>query len=92
MCGFSQHGRGRHHCHGGVFAVFHGYAHGTELAEGQSGLFYSIGFIVSPGLLHASGIGFGLIHKWDWGKTALRMTGGTIALAGIWFTWGALSG
>jgi len=76
----------------GIFAVFHGYAHGTELGEGQSGLFYSVGFVVSTGLLHASGIGIGLIHKWDWGKAALRVTGATIALAGVWFTWGALSG
>jgi urease accessory protein len=74
----------------GVFAIFHGYAHGTELADGQSGLFYSIGFVVATGLLHATGIGIGVIHKWDLGKTVLRVAGVMIALAGVWFTWNAL--
>jgi urease accessory protein len=74
----------------GVFAIFHGYAHGTELPDGQSGLFYSIGFVVATGLLHATGIGIGVIHKWDLGKTVLRVAGVMIALAGVWFTWNAL--
>ncbi len=76
----------------GFFAVFHGFAHGAELPEGQSGLLYSIGFVAATGTLHASGIGLGLIHRWRWGKSALRFTGTVIALAGGWFTWGALSG
>ena len=76
----------------GFFAVFHGFAHGTELPEGQSGLLYSIGFVASTGTLHASGIGLGLIQRWEWGRSALRFTGAVIALAGAGFTWGALSG
>ena len=76
----------------GFFAIFHGFAHGAELPEGQSGLLYSIGFVVSTGTLHATGIGLGLTHRWRWGKTALRLGGAVIALAGVWFTWGALSG
>jgi urease accessory protein len=74
----------------GFFAVFHGYAHGVELPEGQSGILYSIGFVASTGTLHATGIALGLVHKWDWGKTTLRAAGGAIALAGVWFTWGVL--
>jgi len=74
----------------GFFAVFHGYAHGVELPEGQSGILYSIGFVASTGTLHAAGIALGLVHKWDWGKTTLRVAGGAIALAGVWFTWGVL--
>ena len=76
----------------GFFAVFHGYAHGTELPEGQSGLLYSIGFVVATGSLHAAGIALGLIHRWEAGQTALRVAGGVIAVAGVWFTWGALFG
>jgi urease accessory protein len=76
----------------GFFAVFHGFAHGAELPEGQSGLLYSMGFVASTGTLHASGIGLGLIQRWDWGKSALRFTGAVIALAGAWFTWGAFAG
>jgi urease accessory protein len=73
------------------FAIFHGNAHGAELPEGQSGLLYSIGFVVSTGTLHASGIGMGLAHRWERGKSALRLAGLGIALAGAWFTWSALT-
>ena len=76
----------------GFFAVFHGYAHGAELPEGQSGLLYSIGFVVSTGLLHGAGIGIGEVRRLPWGGTALRGVGGLIALAGIRFTWSALVG
>ena len=71
----------------GFFAIFHGYAHGAELPEGQSGILYSIGFVVSTGTLHASGIGVGLIHRWDRGRRALRIAGAGIAAGGAWFTW-----
>ncbi len=76
----------------GIFAIFHGYAHGAELPEGQSGILYSIGFVASTGTLHVSGICIGLIHRWDWGKHALRVAGTGIALAGVYFTWQAVSG
>jgi len=76
----------------GFFAVFHGHAHGTELPEGQSGLFYSIGFVVSTGLLHALGIGIGEVRRFSWGAPALRVAGGAIAIGGIWFTLGGVSG
>lgn len=75
----------------GFFAIFHGYAHGAELPAGQSGLIYSIGFVVSTGMLHASGIALGVIHRWTWGQRALRVCGVLIALAGSWFTLGALA-
>ena len=44
----------------GAFAIFHG--HGIELPEAASLLAYSIGFVISTGLLHLAGIGFGLLH------------------------------
>ena len=74
----------------GFFAIFHGFAHGAELQVGESGLTYSIGFVACTGMLHAVGIGLGLVHRWDWGKLALRVAGGAIALAGVWFLWEAL--
>ena len=46
----------------GAFAIFHGHAHGTELPEAASLLAYSIGFVISTGLLHLAGIGFGLLR------------------------------
>ncbi len=74
-----------------VFAVFHGHAHGTELPEGQSGLTYSIGFVVATGLLHLAGIGIGVIHRWPAGRVALRLLGAGVAAAGVYFLWRALA-
>lgn len=74
-----------------LFALFHGHAHGTELPAGQSGLAYSIGFVVATGCLHGVGILIGLIHRWPWGETVLKLTGGIIAAAGVYFLWRALA-
>jgi urease accessory protein len=73
-----------------LFAVFHGHAHGTELPEGQSGVLYSIGFVVATGCLHATGIAIGLAHRWPGGARAIRGAGLAIALAGCWFLWRSL--
>ena len=67
------------------FAVFHGHAHGTELPAGQSGLAYSIGFVVATGLLHLAGIAVGVVHRWPAGRIALRVAGAGVAMAGIAF-------
>ena len=74
----------------GFFAVFHGHAHGTELPAGQSGLLYSMGFVIATGCLHGMGITFGLVHRWPAGKLALRGAGAFIALMGVTFLWRAL--
>jgi urease accessory protein len=71
----------------GFFAIFHGYAHGSELPAGQSGLLYSIGFVMATGCLHAIGICIGLVHRWNWGQRSVRVAGAAIALAGIFFMW-----
>lgn len=75
---------------GGFFAVFHGHAHGTELPPGQSGLLYSLGFVVATGCLHAIGIAIGAIHRWPAGRIALRVAGGGVGFAGIVFLWRAI--
>ncbi len=74
-----------------AFAVFHGHAHGTELPEGQSGLTYSIGFVVATGLLHLAGIGIGVIHRWPAGQRVLRVLGAGVAIGGAYFLWRALA-
>jgi urease accessory protein len=76
----------------GFFAIFHGHAHGTELPPGANGMLYSIGFVVATGLLHATGIGIGLIHRWPAGRSALRVAGAIVALAGLTFLWRAVAG
>lgn len=73
-----------------VFAVFHGHAHGSELPEGENGLLYSVGFVVSTGLLHAAGIGVGTVHRWTSGRWVLRTAGAVICVIGGWFLWSAL--
>ncbi len=74
----------------GVFGLFHGHAHGAELPPGEDGLLYSLGFVLATGALHAAGIGIGTIHRWSWGRTALRLAGAGISLGGISFLWAAL--
>ena len=75
----------------GIFAVFHGHAHGTELPAGEDGLLYSAGFVIATGCLHGVGIAIGLIHKWTWGRIAIRAAGGFVALAGFYFAWRVLA-
>ena len=76
----------------GVFAVAHGHAHGTELPLGASGVLYSVGFVIATGLLHALGIGIGLVHRWTAGRVALRVAGAVVAMGGVFFLWKAISG
>jgi urease accessory protein len=75
----------------GVFAIFHGHAHGSELPAGASGLLYSLGFVAATGTLHAVGIAIGVIHRWGWGRAALRVAGACVASAGCYFLWRALA-
>jgi len=75
----------------GFFAVFHGHAHGTELPPGQSGLLYSLGFVVATGCLHAIGIAIGAIHRWPAGRIALRVAGGVVGIGGVFFLWRTIS-
>ncbi|MCV6598051.1 MAG: HupE/UreJ family protein [Mangrovicoccus sp.] len=69
----------------GAFAVFHGYAHGAELPASVNAFAYAAGFVIATGLLHLSGIGFGLLVKWPAGRAVIRGAGGLISLAGIAF-------
>ncbi len=57
------------------FAVFHGHAHGAELPASQSGLTYSVGFVVATGGR----------------RMALRVAGAAVGAAGVFFFWRALT-
>jgi len=70
----------------GVFAIFHGHAHGAEMPVDASGLEYAAGFIVATALLHAVGIAAAmgvarLVGKY--GKVVAQVAGGVFALGGI---------
>ena len=69
----------------GLFAVFHGHAHGTELPEGASGLLYSLGFVVATGSIHLVGIAIGVLHRWRTGRLVLRAAGAGVSAAGLVF-------
>ena len=74
-----------------VFAIFHGYAHGAELPEGGNAALYSVGFVISTGLLHGVGILIGLVHRWSSGKIILRVLGALVAIGGGYFLSQALA-
>jgi urease accessory protein len=69
----------------GAFAIFHGHAHGTELPQAADPLAYSLGFVISTGLLHLAGIALGLLISWPLGRYAVRTGGAAIAVVGIGF-------
>ena len=66
----------------GVFAIFHGHAHGEEMPEAANALTFALGFVVATGLLHLCGIAFGFLARWPLGSMAVRAAGGAIAIAG----------
>ena len=70
-------------CIVGLFALAHGYAHGTEIPSSASGLSYALGFAAATVLLHTAGIGFGLAMQRVHSSQAVRLAGATIALGGL---------
>ncbi|MBB4287042.1 HupE/UreJ family protein [Roseospira goensis] len=77
----------------GLFAIFHGHAHGTEMPVAMSGLTYGLGFMGATALLHAAGIlaglGLGRLSEAH-GLKAVRAGGALTALAGVGILTGAL--
>jgi urease accessory protein len=74
----------------GAFAIFHGYSHGVELPMAADPLTYAVGFVVATGLLHLSGIAFGLVARWPAGAMAVRAAGGAIAAGGLAYLLGVV--
>jgi urease accessory protein len=70
----------------GIFAIFHGHAHGAEMPVAASGLLYALGFIAATALLHLAGIGAAigagaLVGRF--GRPLAQAAGGLFALGGI---------
>lgn len=75
----------------GLFAIFHGHAHGAEMPGDASGLAYGIGFIIATAALHLGGLGLGYLGAaGDRHGVLVRSAGGLAALAGIAILTGAL--
>lgn len=66
----------------GIFAMFHGYAHGAELPESANPVGYAAGFVLATSALHLVGIAIGQLWHWQSGKLVVRGFGAAIALAG----------
>lgn len=69
----------------GLFALFHGYAHGAEMPADASGLSYCLGFAIVTASLHGAGIALGLLMGRLEQRGLSYMTpvaGGVVAAAG----------
>lgn len=66
----------------GVFALCHGYSHGTEMPHSISSFAYAAGFTLSTALLHTSGIGIALFAQRIGREQWLRLAGVAVALCG----------
>lgn len=70
----------------GLFAIFHGHAHGMEMPENAGGAAYAAGFMMATAFLHAAGLGLGFLiarigeHQ---GSLVVRTAGGLAAVAGV---------
>jgi urease accessory protein len=70
----------------GLFAIFHGHAHGSEMPENAAGLAYVIGFMMATAMLHVAGLalGFAIGRGGERnGFLATRLAGGVATIAGI---------
>jgi urease accessory protein len=70
----------------GLFAVFHGHAHGSEMPLDALGVAYGLGFMLATALLHAVGIGVGLLigmSSKTLGDNVYRAVGGLASIAGV---------
>lgn len=70
----------------GLFALFHGHAHGTEMPHLAEPVLYAAGFTLATILLHIFGAATGyLAVRHESGIKLLRVSGILIAASGIYF-------
>jgi urease accessory protein len=67
----------------GIFALFHGFAHGHEMPAAANALPFSVGFVIATVLLHGLGLaaGLALLEK----PRVLRWAGAAIAASSFCF-------
>ncbi len=65
----------------GIFAIFHGHAHGVELPTAANPIAYGVGFVLATGLLHLCGIVLGELAGSPRGRMAIRAAG--LGIAGV---------
>ncbi|AVI65392.1 MULTISPECIES: HupE/UreJ family protein [unclassified Shewanella] len=67
----------------GVFAIFHGHAHGAEMPELASPVLYALGFLFGTAVIHLGGVMIGLgMQRMTGQRNLMRVTGVAIAAMG----------
>ncbi len=74
----------------GVFALFHGHAHGSEVAENISGIEYMAGFATATVTLHLVGIGFAQMMTRANLRPCIRAAGALCVVVGGALAFGAI--
>jgi urease accessory protein len=67
----------------GLFALFHGHAHGAEIPDAASRLTYGLGFVAATACLHSIGVGAGLFVHCFLKPVGLRYAGAGLVMMGI---------
>ncbi|WP_237370403.1 HupE/UreJ family protein [Rhizobium sp. SL42] len=75
-----------------AFAILHGIPHGVLVPRATDPAAFTVGFVVSTGVIHVLGIGIGYALKPVLAGRLVRGLGGLIAACGIWFLLAPLFG
>lgn len=67
----------------GLFALFHGHAHGTEMPLGAGALAYVAGFSLATALLHGAGIALAALCRRAVSVRLTQVAGGAIVLLAL---------
>jgi len=63
----------------GAFALLHGHAHGTEVAENLGGVEYMAGFAIATATLHVVGLGLAFMTR----RPLVRIAGAACVVLGV---------
>lgn len=75
-----------------IFALLHGVPHGALAPRASDPAAFTVGFVVSTGVIHVIGIAIGAGLKPIGHGRLVQALGAAISLAGIWFLFGLLTG
>jgi urease accessory protein len=75
-----------------AFALMHGYPHGVLAPRASDPAAFTVGFVVSTGVIHVIGIAIGAALKPIGGGRLVQALGAAISLAGVWFLFGLVTG
>ncbi len=68
-----------------AFALMHGYPHGVLAPRASDPAAFTVGFVVSTGVIHVIGIAIGAALKPIGGGRLVQAMGAAISVAGFWF-------